>query len=113
MNAVIVQSPVLSDVSFVAEEYYDLSTVSSTYYPTTIKQDNSNKKYICVYGIYGGKLIVQFSGLSSERTEILFNIDYGKAPVYVGVDSYNYYLEFAARESINRMLSKFAIGTLQ
>ena len=44
---------------------------------------------------------------------VLFDIDYGKAPVYVGVDSYNHYLEFVAQESINRMLSKFAIGTLQ
>lgn len=113
MNAIIAQSPVLSDVSFVAEEYYDLSSVSSTYHSTTIKQDNSGKKYICIYGVYGGKLIVQFSGLSTERSMVLFNIDYGKAPVYVGVDSYNYYLEFAAQESINRMLSKFAIGTLQ
>lgn len=113
MNAVIVQSPALSDVSFVAEEYYDLSAVSSTYHSTTIKQDNSGKKYVCLYGVYGGKLIVQFSGLSTERAEILFNIDYGKAPVYVGVDSYNYYLEIASQESINRTLSKFAIGTLQ
>lgn len=113
MNAIIAQSPVVSDVSFVAEEYYDLSKVTSTYHPTTIKQDNSGKKYICIYGVYGGKFIIQFSGLSTERSMVLFDIDYGKAPIYVGVDSYNYYLEFAAQESINRMLSKFAIGTLQ
>lgn len=113
MNAVIVQSPVVSDVSFVAEEYYDLSSVSSTYYSTTIKQDYSGKKYICVYGVYGGKLIIQFSGLSTERTEILFNTNYGRAPISIGVDSYSYYLEFASREAMNTMLSKFAIGTLQ
>lgn len=84
MNAIIAQSPVVSDVSFVAEEYYDLSNVTLTYHNTTIKQDNSGKKYICIYGVYGGKLIIQFSGLSTERSMVLFDIDYGKAPVYVG-----------------------------
>ncbi len=113
MNAIIVQSPVLSDVSFVAEEYYDLSTVSSTYHSTTIKQDNSGKKYVCLYGVYGGKLIIQFSGLSTESAEILFNTSYGRAPIGIRVDSYNYYLEITSREAMNTMLSKFAIGTLQ
>lgn len=112
MNAIIAQSPVLSDVSFVAEEYYDLSEVTSSRHLTTLKQDTTKKKYLCFYGVYGGKLILQFSSLSSTFTEIWFYIDYGQTPVYIGVD-YNYYLQINSQESINRTLSKFAIGTLQ
>ena len=43
MNAIIAQSPVLSDVSFVAEEYYDLSEVTTSRHLTTLKQDTTKK----------------------------------------------------------------------
>ena len=43
MNAIIAQSLVLSDVSFVAEEYYDLSEVTTSRYTTSIMQEENHK----------------------------------------------------------------------
>lgn len=112
MNAIIAQSPVLSDVSFVAEEYYDLSKVISSDYTTTVKQEFTNRKYICIYGVHNSKLIVQLDALSTDYTMIRFGTSYGQAQIGVGVNS-NFYLTFWTREVMNTMLSKFAIGTLQ
>lgn len=111
MNSIIMQSPVLSDVSFIAETYYDMSTISSNNWTSTIRQDNTGKQYICVYGVYNSKIIVQFSTLSTTNTMIRFYNDYGQAPIYIGVDS-NWYLRISSQEIIKSIISKFAIGTL-
>lgn len=112
MNAIIAQSPVVSDVSFVAEEYYDLSKVTSSNYTTTVRQEFTNRKYICVYGVHNSKLIVQLDALSTDYTMIRFGTSYGQAQIGVGINN-NFYLTFRTQEVMNTMLSKFAIGTLQ
>lgn len=115
MNAIIAQSPVLSDVSFVAEEYYDLSEVTTSRYTTSIIQEENHKeKYIIIYGIYNSSVMLQVSTLPpSNYTTIRFYSDNqgGTAEIYVGT-LYSNYVQINANIQINRILSKFAIGTL-
>ena len=119
MNAIIAQSPVLSDVSFVAEEYYDLSEVTSSRYTTSIMQEENHKeKYIIIYGIYDSSVMLQLSTLqSSNYTTIRFysNNWGGIAEIYVGTE-YHINVNFVqinANIQINSILSKIVAGTLQ
>ena len=119
MNAIIAQSPVLSDVSFVAEEHYDLSEVTTSRYTTSIIQEENHKeKYIIIYGIYNSSVMLQLSTLqSSNYTTIRFYSDNqgGIAEIYVGTRYYinANYVQINANTHINSILSKIVVGTLQ
>lgn len=118
MNAVIVQSPVLSDVSFVAEEYYDLSEATTSRYTTSIIQEENHKeKYIIIYGIYNSSVMLQLSTLpSSNYTTIRFysNNQGSTTEIYVGIHYVGAnYVQINGNIQINSILSKIAVGTLQ
>ena len=119
MNAIIAQSPVLSDISFVAEEYYDLSEVTTNRYTTSIIQEENHKeKYIIIYGIYNSSVMLQVSTLPpSNYTTIRFYSDNqgGTAEIYVGTLYYinANFVQINANIQINSILSKIAVGTLQ
>ena len=115
MNAIIAQSPVLSDVSFVAEEYYDLSEVTSSRYTTSIMQEENHKeKYIIIYGIYDSSVMLQLSTLQSSNYTIIrfYSNNWGSiAEIYVGTNTN--FVQINANIQINIIFSKIAVGTLQ